>query len=132
MVELYTDHVDALECERAAKIMAEIAVFSAQNPELEDKQREIIMGSFILATAYTDFKNDYDYENKIYNYLVEAGGSNKASASIADIVSESGIMRYIFSLEFLDQDYPKFGLRVGKINRWIEPQKFIGSILKLK
>lgn len=131
MNELYKETVDAGDCELAANIMAEFAVLSAYDSEMTNRNREIIFGSYVLAVAYTDFKNDYDFENRIFNSLVDAGGNKQSAAQIADIVTESNVMRYIFSLDFLDQDYPKFGLRVGKHKKWLEPQKFINSILKL-
>lgn len=123
--------IQQVKCEKAAQIMAEMAVWALHDSESSDEKATEIISCYALACALASDGDDFDFEYYLFGGLIDAGYKDEEAAQLADTIADLPTMRYIFSLSFLGEDQQDFGLRVGVRNRWLEPNKFIDSILKL-
>lgn len=129
MIDSFTDEVEQADCQRAAQIMAELALFTLQDNCTTDKKRVEIVSSYVLACAFAyEFE---ELEDSLTEGLVHAGAEKDMASQFAHTMTSLTNMRYIFSLSFVHEDQKSFGLRKGVKKKWLDPKQFFNSILEL-
>ncbi len=128
----FPEDVLQADCEKAAQIMAEMTVWTLLDPESSDRTRLEVFSAYALVNCFIYPVDELELEHATFSRLVRAGGDDETAARLAGKVTDRDVRRYIFSLGFVRAEREAFGFHKDEKNKWLEPKKFIDSILKLE
>lgn len=131
MIDIFQGEVQPADAEQAARLMAELVVWTWDDPRPTHEKRLQIASSYILTNLCEFDGDDLDLEHALFNGLVTAGSDVEAAAQFAADALELENIREMIGLDYFTEDLEPYGIRINSRHKWIEPKKFVGSILKL-